>query len=64
MVIHDEITRVTDAKEEGIKEGMKEGIMQGKIGIAQNLIKMGLSMEQIKAATGLSDEELKYVFNQ
>ena len=37
------------------KRGRKNGIMQ----VAQNLINMKISSEQIKKATGLTDEELE-----
>ena len=39
----------------GEKQGLKNGIIQ----VAQNLINMKISPEQIKKATGLTDEELK-----
>ena len=38
-----------------IRKGRKNGIMQ----VAQNLINMKISSEQIKKATGLTDEELE-----
>jgi predicted transposase/invertase (TIGR01784 family) len=53
--------------EEGIEKGHKEGIEEGKqegskeksMEIARNLLKMNLSIEQIKEATGLTEQEIK-----
>ena len=55
------------AVKKGIEKGIKKGIEQGtakgkkeeKCSIALNLKKMGLSMEQIATATGLSREEIR-----
>ena len=48
---------------EGIKEGeakgLKKGKIEGKTEIAHNLKKMGLSIEMIIQATGLSAEEIE-----
>ncbi len=48
--------------EKGIQQGIERGIEQGQyqkaIETAQNLIKMGLSDEQIAEATGLSIDEV------
>lgn len=44
---------------EGRTEGRIEGQKEGKIAIARNLKKMGLSIEMIIQATGLSTEEIK-----
>ena len=41
------------------KIGEKRGLRNGIIQVAQNLINMKVSPEQIKKATGLTDEELK-----
>ena len=45
----------------GFKEGEKSGIKKGKNEIAKNLLKMGLSIEQIIEATGLTKEELEKI---
>ena len=47
------------AMEEGRAEGMKEGLKEGKRSIALNLKRMGLGIEQISSATGLSLEEIE-----
>ena len=50
------------AVEKGIEKGIEQGTAKGKkeekCSIALNLKKMGLSMEQIATATGLSREEI------
>ncbi len=46
-------------KKIGKEEGMKEGIKTGKIMTAKELLQMGLSIQQIAKATGLSEEEIK-----
>ena len=50
------------AVEKGIEKGVEQGTAKGKkeekCSIALNLKKMGLSMEQIATATGLSREEI------
>ena len=43
----------------GIIIGKKQGLRNGIIQVAQNLINMKVSPEQIKKATGLTNEELK-----
>lgn len=52
-----------EGRAEGMKkgraEGLKEGKLREKIEIAKNLLKIGLSMEQISQATGLSSEEIE-----
>ena len=49
--------------EQGIKQGIKKGIEQGKTKaieeVALNMMRKGLSVDLIKAITGLSDEKLK-----
>ena len=37
----------------------KEGLEKGKAEVAKNLLEMGLNVEQISKATGLSAEEIK-----
>ena len=44
---------------EGIKEGEAKGVKKEKIDIAHNLKKMGLSIEMIIQATGLSTKEIE-----
>ncbi|CAO4846458.1 MAG: hypothetical protein CNLJKLNK_01352 [Holosporales bacterium] len=46
-------------KAEGIAEGIAEGERKAKLETAKNLESMGLSLEQIAAATGLDLDDLK-----
>ena len=43
----------------GLAEGMAKGKAEGKIEIAQNLLKIGLSCDQIAAATGLTIHDIE-----
>ncbi len=60
--LHDEASALAFARKQGVKEGteqgLKQGIKQAKIETAKNLIKMGLSVEEIVKATGLGKEEI------
>ena len=46
---------------EGIEEGVKEGIAEEIVKIALNLKSMGLTIEQIAKATGLSSGEIQAI---
>jgi len=62
----DVINQLYYAKEEGLaegrKEGREEGLAEGKteerLEIAKKMLEMGLSVEQITEATGLSEEDV------
>jgi len=54
MAIHDEVTRITGAR----AEGRAEGKLEGKLETAKNLLSMGMNIQDIAAATGLSVEEI------
>ena len=43
------------------KEGRAEGLSEGILSVAQNLKKMGMSIEQIQQATGLTAEETEKI---
>ena len=43
----------------GIEKGIEKGERLGKLKTAQNLLAMGLTVENIALATGLSVEEVK-----
>lgn len=68
MAIHDEVTRITGAKAEGRAEGLAkgeaEGILKGKLETAQNLLSMGMSIQNIAAATGLTIEQIEQLKKQ
>ena len=48
-----------NGREEGIKEGRKEGAREKALETARNLLKMGLTIDQVAQATSLSIEEIK-----
>ena len=54
-----------EGKAEGIKEGkiegMKEGPKEGKVEVARSLKQMGLSVEKIAIATGLSIDDIEHL---
>mgnify|MGYP001259587698 CR=1 FL=1 len=51
--IHDEITRIKGAKEEGIKEGIRE--------VAKNMLDNNMNIDLVHKITGLSMEELRKI---
>ncbi|WP_077393811.1 Rpn family recombination-promoting nuclease/putative transposase [Clostridium saccharobutylicum] len=67
--LHDQMTRLKSAKEEGIKEGIKTGIKTGiKEGLkeatiknAKNFLIMGLDVDIVAKGTGLSVEEVQKI---
>ena len=46
-------------KEEGKEEGRAEGMSQRSLEIARNLLSLGLPIDQITQATGLTEEEIE-----
>jgi predicted transposase/invertase (TIGR01784 family) len=68
---HDEAQALSHAKKKGEKEGVQKGLREGKrdglregehkgtLNVAQNLLKMGLPIDKIMAATGLTQEEIE-----
>ena len=60
--VHDEITRITGAHQEGLEEGIKEGIEKGrqeeKLETARNMLVEGIDIELIEKFTGLSKETI------
>ncbi|SFC49050.1 hypothetical protein [Clostridium uliginosum] len=55
--LHDQMTRLKSAKEEGIKEGIKEATIKN----AKNFLIMGLDVDMIVKGTGLSIEEVENI---
>ena len=45
--------------QQGMQKGMQQGMQKGKSEIAKNLIEMGMPVNQIAAATGLTHEEIE-----
>ena len=64
--VHDEITRITGAHQEGLEEGIKEGIKEGiekgrqeeKLETARNMLVECIDIELIEKFTGLSKETI------
>ena len=72
---HDEAQALHNAEQKGIQKGMQEGMQKGiqkgiqegiqkgiserNIEIAKNLVKLGMPLRQISAATGLTQEEVE-----
>ena len=50
-------------EQKGRQEGRMEGTLEKALAIACQLQKMGMTPEQIKQATGLSEAELKKIIN-
>ncbi len=50
---------VEEGFEKGIQQGMQQGKLQAKLDTARNLFSMGLSLDVISRATGLSEEILR-----
>jgi len=48
-----------DGFDEGMAKGMAQGMAQGKVEVAVNLIRLGMSYEQIQAVTNLPIEKIK-----
>ncbi|EAA6918841.1 hypothetical protein EF68_004224 [Salmonella enterica subsp. enterica] len=51
-----------EGRKEGIQEGRQEGAAEKAQAIARQLRNMGMTLEQIEQATGLSGAELKKLF--
>ena len=47
-----------EGREEGREEGKREGRQEEKIEITRNLIKLGIPLDFIKKATGLSEKKV------
>ena len=64
MKLKSDITTISESqyyagREEGIQQGMMQGEAKGKLETAKNLLAMGLSIENIAKATGLSVQEVE-----
>ena len=55
----DKDSEIAIAKEEGLTEGLEKGKHNAKIETAKNLLAMGLSIEQISIATGLTVDKIQ-----
>jgi len=63
LYIQDEIQRVNFGYQQGLEKGEKKGMEKGrtaeKLETVENMLAIGLSIEQIAQVTGLSEEEIK-----
>jgi predicted transposase/invertase (TIGR01784 family) len=50
-------------REKGVEEGIEKGIEKSKFDVAQNLLKMGDSVEKVAKATKLPIEEIQKLKN-
>lgn len=60
-------TLIEESMEEGLEQGLEQGIEQGsrdtKFGIAKNMLKADISINQIMEFTGLSENKIKNIKN-
>lgn len=54
----DQLIRMNMARDEGLAEGRAEGRDEEKLGIAKKLLAMGLPLDQVAEATGLTKDEI------
>jgi len=59
MEIHDHVSAISSAKEEGREEGEKKGREEEKLSVAKNLLSLNAPMELILKSTGLSLEDIE-----
>ena len=67
MFLHDQATRMQEAKEEGLEEGImkgkeqgvKEGKQQERETVAKNLLSLGMDNEFVIKATGLNKSDIE-----
>jgi predicted transposase/invertase (TIGR01784 family) len=58
MEIHDQVTRMAGASEEGLTEGETKGILKGKLAMAQNLLLMGMDVNAVAKVAELPVEKI------
>jgi len=62
---HDRASCINEGYRQGIEQGLEQGFADGsyktKLETARNLFRLGLSIENIAEATGLSEEEVKRI---
>ena len=50
---------IQEGRQKGMQEGIQQGISERNIEIAKNLVKLGMTLQQIVTATGLTAEEVE-----
>ena len=53
MFLHDQATRMYEAKEEGLEKGREEGREEAKETVAKNMLSLGIEDELVLKASGL-----------
>ena len=48
---------------EGMEKGIEKGMEKGKLEVAENLLRLGMGIDMIIKATGLSEEEIRKIMN-
>ncbi|MCB8815264.1 Rpn family recombination-promoting nuclease/putative transposase [Desulfosporosinus shakirovi] len=48
---------------EGMEKGIEKGMEKGKLEVAENLLRLGMGVDMIMKATGLSEEEIRKIMN-
>ncbi|WP_289307359.1 Rpn family recombination-promoting nuclease/putative transposase, partial [uncultured Phocaeicola sp.] len=61
-VYRDNLATISFAENKGLKRGREEGLKEGSISIAHKLKSMGIPLDTIAAATGLSIEEIEQMY--
>jgi predicted transposase/invertase (TIGR01784 family) len=59
--LHDQMTRLKSAREEGIREGIREGIKEATRENAKSFLIMGLEVGVVSKGTGLTIEEVEEI---
>lgn len=50
-----------EGRTEGIQLGEQKGKLEGKLEVARSLLKMGMPIESVQEATGLSEDDLAQI---
>lgn len=61
MTIADKLRK--EGMEKGMEKGIEKGKMEEKIEVARNLLSIGVEIDKIMKATGLSEDEIKKLLN-
>jgi predicted transposase/invertase (TIGR01784 family) len=48
---------------EGMEKGIEKGMEKGKLEVAENFLRLGMGIDMIIKATGLSGEEIREILN-
>ena len=59
LIVDSNRRSMEEGRAEGRKEGLVEGLAKGRAEVARNLLNMGMSVEDISKATGISKDEIE-----